>query len=313
MSTLLVSCYDDYIKDFNFDSVCFVYQTEVRTLVVGEGMTFEFGVALGGVMENSRDRIIRFKVDNSLIQPDVLTKMKAQTGYIKTAMTPVTALTPLPSGYFSMDKTDQIVIRAGEHVGTVVVKADSIPFLGDAGTLIPGYALGLMITNADADSILPAKRSTVIAVKYENMLFGNYWHGGVTVVKNESGAPVDTISYFTAIPQPENKVWTLTTSGPHSLVVNGYSDQVTTKKEMQLTLNGSDITVAGVAGSSFQILPDGSSQFNRSRLLQDRKIFLSYKYKNAKGNWCYANDTLTFRNRIRDGVIEWQDENPSHY
>jgi len=95
--------------------------------------------------------------------------------------------------------------------------------------------------------------------------------------------------------------------------VNGYSDQVTTKKEMELTMNGTDITVAGVAGSTFQILPDGSSQFNRSRLLQDRKIFLSYKYKNAKGNWCYANDTLTFRNRIRDGVIEWQDENPSHY
>lgn len=27
----------------------------------------------------------------------------------------------------------------------------------------------------------------------------------------------------------------------------------------------------------------------------------------------YVTDTLTFRNRIRDGVNEWQDENPDHY
>jgi len=48
-------------------------------------------------------------------------------------------------------------------------------------------------------------------------------------------------------------------------------------------------------------------------LLQNRKIFLNYKYKDAAGNWCHAQDTLTFRNRIRDGVNEWQDENPANY
>ena len=37
------------------------------------------------------------------------------------------------------------------------------------------------------------------------------------------------------------------------------------------------------------------------------------KYVNSDGNTCYAQDTLTFRNRLRDGVNEWQDENPSHY
>ena len=42
-------------------------------------------------------------------------------------------------------------------------------------------------------------------------------------------------------------------------------------------------------------------------------IFLKYKYQDATGNWCHAQDTLTFRNRMRDGVNEWQDENPLHY
>jgi hypothetical protein len=60
-------------------------------------------------------------------------------------------------------------------------------------------------------------------------------------------------------------------------------------------------------------MPDGASTFNRAKLLQDRRIVLSYKYIDASGNTCYAQDTLTFRNRIRDGINEWQDENPSHY
>ncbi len=309
----LTSCYEDYIKDFDYDSVYFVYQTDVRTVVVGEGMKFEIGAALGGVTDNTRDRKVTFRIDNSLILPSVLTTMKAQTGYIKTAMTPVTTLLPLPASHFSLSNDHEMVIRAGDHVGTIVLKVDSTKFLSDAATLIPNYALGLYITDADADSILPAKRSKVIAVKYENMLFGNYWHGGVTIVKNEAGIALDTISYYTAIPQPENKVWTLKTVGPHTLVTNGYSDQVTTKGEMMLTLDGTVITIGSNTGATNQIAADGSSSFNRPKLLQDRKIFLKYKYKNGQGNWCYATDTLTFRNRIRDGVNEWQDENRAHY
>jgi hypothetical protein len=60
------------------------------------------------------------------------------------------------------------------------------------------------------------------------------------------------------------------------------------------------------------VTPDGESRFNRATLLQDRKIFLAYKYEKG-GNVYHARDTLTFRNRIRDGVNEWQDENPEHY
>jgi hypothetical protein len=309
----LTSCYEDYIKDFDYDSVYFVYQTDVRTVVVGEGMNFEIGAALGGVTQNTRDRKVSFRIENSLVQPSVLTAMKAQTGYIKTAMTPVTSLLPLPASYYSLSNDHELVIKAGFHVGTIVLKVDSSKFLADAATLVPNYALGLYITDADADSILPAKRSKVIAVKYENMLFGNYWHGGVTIIRNEAGLALDTISYYTAIPQPENKVWTLKTVGPNTLVTNGFSDQVTTKDEIRLTLDGTVITVGSSTGASFQVAPDGPSSFNRPKLLQDRKLFLKYKYKNSQGNWCYATDTLTFRNRIRDGVNEWQDENRAHY
>ncbi len=75
----------------------------------------------------------------------------------------------------------------------------------------------LYITAADADSIIEPKRYTVIGMKYENMLFGNYWHGGVTIVKDASGITIQTINYYTTIPVPANKIGRLTTVAPNAL------------------------------------------------------------------------------------------------
>ncbi|MDP2115509.1 MAG: hypothetical protein Q8K69_15795, partial [Bacteroidota bacterium] len=203
---------------------------------------------------------------------------------------------------------------AGDHSGTVTLKADSAKFLADLSTLVATYALPLRITSADADSVLKAKNYAVIGLKYENMLFGNYWHGGVTVEKDAAGTVVNTIPYYTAINAPTSKAWVLTTVEPMALTSNGYADVTNpAKQEMKLTLSGGKITVSSLPGASVQILPDGDCTFNQAKLLQNRKIYLKYKYVNAAGNTCYAQDTLTFRNRIRDGINEWQDENPNNY
>jgi hypothetical protein len=313
LSVALVSCYDEYIKDFDHSGVYFTYQIDTRTVVVGEGMKIEVGVALAGVMENTIDRNVSFSINNALVTSAILTAMKNGATYIKNAVTGVTTLSPIPANYFTLSDNTKIVIKAGKHTGSVVFKADSANFLADAATINAAYALPLYINSADADTILENKRSSVIGIKYENMLFGNYWHGGVTTVKNAGGTTIQTITYRTTIPTPENTIWTLKTVAPNILVTNGYSNVTTSKGEMRLTLDGTNITVSSNTGSTFVVEPDGTSTFNRSRLLQDRRIFLSYKYVNGDGNTCYAKDTLTFRNRIRDGVNEWQDANPSHY
>jgi hypothetical protein len=313
LSVALVSCYDEYIKDFDYSGVYFAYQIDTRTMVVGEGMKIEVGVALAGVMENTIDRNVSFSINNALVTPAILTAMKGGATYIKNAVTGVTTLSPIPANYFTLSDNTKIVIKAGKHTGSVVFKADSVNFLADAATINAAYALPLYINSADADTILENKRSSVIGIKYENMLFGNYWHGGVTTVKDAGGTTIQTITYRTSIPTPENTIWTLKTVAPNILVTNGYSNVTTSKGEMRLTLDGTNITISGNTGSTFVVEPDGTSTFNRSRLLQDRRIFLSYKYVNGDGNTCYAKDTLTFRNRIRDGVNEWQDANPSHY
>ena len=312
LGVALVSCYKDYINDFDYDGIYFPYQTDVRTFVVGEGMTIEVGTALGGVRENTKDRNVTFSLDNGLIAP-ALALMKLGSQYIKDATAPVITLLPLPADYFTLSDNSKMVIKAGNHMGSVVVKVDSAKFVADPLTLFANYAIPFYINSADADTILEPKRSAVIGVKYENMLFGNYWHGGVTTVKDATGATIQTIPYYTAVNQPENKIWKLKTVAANALVTNGYSDQTTAKDEMKLTLDGTNIIVSTNAGSTFAVVPDGASTYNRAKLLQNRKILLNYKYVNAAGNTCYAQDTLTFRNRIRDGVNEWQDENPANY
>lgn len=312
LSVAMVSCYDDYIKDFDYDGIYFPYQTDVRTFVVGEGMKIEIGAALGGVRANDRDRKVEFVIDNTLVTPPILTLMKGGAQYIKDAVAPVILQSALPTNYYTLSDNSNIIIKKGQHNGTVVMKVDSAAFLADSKTLFANYVIPLWIKSADADTILPLKRSAVIGLKYENMLFGNYWHGGVTTVKDAAGNTTK-IAYYTAVNQPENKVWKLKTVGPNQLVTNGYSDQTTAKEEMLLTLNGENITVSTRTGSTFPVTANGTSTFNRAKLLQNRKILLNYQYVNAAGSLCTAQDTLTFRNRIRDGVNEWQDENPNHY
>lgn len=309
LTLTLSSCYDDYIKDFDYTGVYFPYQTNVRTFVVGEGMEIEVGTALGGVMENKINRQVDLTFDNSLITPAILTAMKNGLPYIKDNVEGLTELKPMPSDYYTLS-SNAITIKKGQHVGTVVVKPDSAKFLSDPATLKAQYVLPFLITKADADSVIKAKRYAVIGLRYENMLFGNYYHGGETTIKDASGNVVKTIKYYTTIPQPDKMVWTLTTIAPNQLVTNGISD---TEGSFKLTLNGGNITISKADGSAVNVESSGTSSYNQAKLLQNRKIVLSYKYANADGTTSFAQDTLTFRNRIRDGVNEWQDENPSNY
>jgi hypothetical protein len=315
LTIALVSCYDDYILDYTYSAVYFQYQVDVRTFVVGEGMKIEVGTVLAGVRENTKDRNVGFVLDGSLITPAMLNRFKtASNAYIKDPSAPVTAFQQLPANYYTISNSNTIVIKKGEHSGTVVIKPDSAKFLGDAATKYANYVLPFKITSADADSVLVPKNYEVIGLRYDNMLFGKYWHGGVAVVNRPSKADT-TLKYFTSIPQLETKVWVLTTNSPFSLYAQGYLDQVTSgTNQMLITQNGTNITVSSVTGAKFVIEPDGQSTFNAPKLLQNRKLFLKYKYTDPATSYVYhCTDTLTFRNRLRDGINEWQDEDPTHY
>ena len=77
---------------------------------------------------------------------------------------------------------------------------------------------------------------------------------------------------------------------------------------MTLTFNDTSVTVSSDDGKI-----TGTGTFNGETSLQDRQIFLRYKVTRSDGGYDDVRDTLTFRNRIRDGINEWQDEHPENY
>ncbi len=319
----LTSCYDDYIKDSSTQGVGFANAIDVRSVIVGEGLKFSTAVALGGVIENKQDRTIDYSVDETLASGETLEAMQTSSlSYINSLMAGVAYLKVLPSAEYTLvnegGKDGCTVIPSGRHSGKITVKIDSSAFFGASGSasLVPGVVIPLKITetNDSGLGIISGCETTVIGVRYENMLFGNWWHGGKAVVKSASGEE-STVYYHTEIPQSSNLVWTLTTVAPHSLTANAVANEINgSAAQMKLTL-GEDgkVQIESVAGATYKVEADGESSYNRARLLQNRKIFLKYKFTKSDGSVWHATDTLAFRNRIRDGVNEWQDENQENY
>lgn len=344
LATLLAAvtfsgCYDEYVKDYDYSGVYIAYQYDLRTFVVGEGMKFSIGSVLAGVMNNKRDRSVYYTLDDALVTEDLasyngldelglpsepFTAFDIMSGrsssgtvsqsYVTAAIkaSGISELTPLPRKYFTVSNDEKMTIQRGCHTGTITISADSEAFLADAhASSKPYYAIGIRITSADADTILLSKSFEVIAVRYENKLFGNYYHGGETQVVDAQGTELSKEVYPTAIPSNEGThgIYTLTTDAPDALTTNYIG---TKKGSIRLTLDGKNIHVSGSVDGTREV-EDLGSEFNDARLLQDRKLFLRYRYPNDDGTYTVIRDTLTFRNRIRDGVNEWQDENPANY
>ncbi len=325
-------CYDDYVEDYDHSGVYVAYQYDLRSFIVGEEMSFEIGSVLGGVIENERDRSVYYVLDDDLVDGDLspysgaaspFTAWQAMSGavtvsgisqsYVTEAVkaSGIGRLTPLLREYFTVSDDRKISIPRGRHTGTVTVTADPEALLADPNmSHDPYYAIGFRLTSADADTVLIAKSYQVVAVRYENMLFGHYYHGGKMHTVNAAGQITATKVYPTTIPSQEgtHAVYTLTTVAPDA-VETDYIGNGTKQGSLRLTLDGDKVTVS----SSSISVEDLGSGYNRARLLQDRKIFLHYRYPNGDGTSTEVIDTLTFRNRMHDGVNEWQDSDPAHY
>jgi hypothetical protein len=307
------------VTDYDEQYIYFPYQTDVRTFVVGEGMKFSMAANLAGIIDNSEDRIIDFQVDNALVNTTTLSAFKEHAySYIKEAFGSISNITELSGNEYSIlvdgKPSLQTVIKKGEHQGRITFKADSVAFLSDVSRTSPKFVIPLKITKVSSPALYKGKETLVIGVRYENMLFGNYWHGGVTRVTNAAGTEVEIIKYPTTVPQSDGMVWKLTTTEPFSLTANAVGGELnSTKQQMKLTLDANGaITVSSVSGATYAVEADGQSSYNQAKLLQERKLFLNYKYS-KNGLTYHATDTLTFRNRIRDGVNETYDENPDNY
>lgn len=298
---LLTSCYDDYVGDFDKSAVFAAYQYDLRSFVLGEDASFQFQVALGGVMQNDRDRNVSVSLDDALLTGAVAgmkNKNLVSGDYVGNAITDagITAFKPLPAAFRTIEGMDNLVIKKGSHTAAVTISATDA-FTADPDAYKPAYAIGFKIDSADADEVLENKNFAVIAVKCENRFFGFWSRSGITKTYDWTGSKTGEISEKLSL--ADSRQYEFTTIGANSVSCNKVAGST---GKMTLTFNGSGVTVSSDDGKI-----TGSGSFNGETRLQDRKIFLRYKITKPDGGYDDVRDTLSFRNRIRDGINEWQD------
>ena len=303
---LVTGCYDSYVRDFDYSAVFAAYQYDLRTFVLGEEAKFDFTVALGGVMENDRDRAVEITFDESLLAGAVA-GMKDQSlvsgDYVTAAFKSFSGsdLTPLPASHYTVSGIEGLTIAKGRHTAAVTLRATDA-LAADPLAFQPGYAVAFKIVNADADQIVENKDFAVIGIICENRFFGNWTREGETKIFDAGGNLVSTDKEDASL--ADARVYTLSTVDANTVKCNKIDGST---GEMLLAFDGDRITVSSADGSV-----TGTGSFNGAKLLQDRKLTLEYTVTTPAGRK-EVKDILAFRNRLRDGVNEWQDENPAHY
>ena len=308
---LLTGCYPDYVRDYDEGTgVYTAYQYDLRSFVMGENESFDFTVALGGVIANDRDRKVKVVLDNSLLTSD-LAQLAPEKNYPSfTALNAIlgagsfgnicqkyvtddvkaagiTALAPLPESYYKVSGLDAMTIKKGRHTAAVTIKATDF-IKEDPKVFAPYYALAFRIESADADYLEPERSFEVIVVRCENRFLGQWSHSGAD------------------FSEADDKVYTFTTKDDKSVVMTGCNETgplvLTFKDDNTIDVTSADGTAV------IEAISGEPSVHNNSKLLQDRQISLNIR--------CNGNDfreTLKFRSRVRDGVLEYQDENPENY
>lgn len=333
-AVLVSSCYENYLKSYDYDAIYTAYQYDLRTFVMGESQSFDFTVALGGVDNNDRDRNVSAVLDNSLLTSDLsgfssnasgadpFTAIdaflgKGSLGYVAQGYVTeqvrdagITAFEPLPEAFYDITGLSTLTIEKGRHTAHATIKAkDAIT--SDIKALAPYYALGFRINSADADQVIPEMSFEIIAIKCENKHYGFwYYEGKRTIVDEASGAEISSTEYTADINQADALSCYLTTTGFNTLSANKIGGvegniNLTIAADNSITVSSPDLNIQPVAGSP--------SFTNDAQLLQNREIHLNYQYSNGDGTAVVVNDVLKFKYRVRDGIIEYLDENPDHY
>ena len=228
---LLSSCYEDYVKDYDYDAVYFAYQYDMRTIVADEIPHFNITAALAGVINNSRDRAVDIVIDDDLVTADLsslapegveVSPFKAydvfsagapmfgtlyQTDVVSTfKKSGVREISPLPQSYYTVSGLDDLAIKKGRNTAAFTITATE-EMLSDDSVVKPVYAIGARMLSADADKIPQGKDFTIIAVRVENKYFGNWYHGGAYVVKDKDGNDAALVARVNAILPPDDKEW----------------------------------------------------------------------------------------------------------
>lgn len=321
---MLAGChnFDTDFPDYTYTTGYFPYQFPVRTLILGNDTypndndnagRFVISAAMGGVYYNKVDRVINFKVDESLC-----TNVKFSNGDVIKA---------LPSSYYTLSDNGKITIPKGEYNGGITVQLTDA-FFNDPDAIKNTYVVPLVLTGtSDLDSLLVGQAAvpgadrrfsnewsvapkdfTMFGIKYITELHGNWFHYGSATITMKDGTS-ETVEYKT--PDDFNHDVTgnehvlLTTTGRHTSTLKQALKG--TKMKLTPTLvfthNGESVTVSAPAGADYTVTGSGtykldtSSAYNRFSNRDRYVVSYTFTLTDSAGNVYKATDYLVQRDR----------------
>lgn len=277
--TAMISCtkYEDFIADYDHTAVYFPYQELTRSFVYGEKHSIELAVSFGGRRQNSAKEWANYVIEDALIESSMLIRDK----------------------FYSLSDESNFTIPAGKFFGVIEMGVTE-EFFDSAQ--YSTYKLPLRIKSTSLDSILEGKDYMILTLNIEAKQFGNYYHNGVTVAKQGNEVKYTSVYHEEEPVTSEAGNWELKTVTKNTLVTNGISDKKGVWDKFLLSVDtDNQVSIVPATGASFEVTQDGKCSYDA----ENRKFYLKYKYIDGNGYNCSATDTLIFRNRMLDGVNQW--------
>lgn len=282
----MFSCdpYDDYVVDTVGYTTVYFPKTELkRSAIAGEGLEVKVGVNIGGIRENDKDHEVTFIIDPTLL---VGTSYKL-----------------LPSDYYTLGSNDKISVPKGSFQGLLSVKLDSLKILNDPLIADFNYAIPFKIVSSSLDSILSGRGQTIIPIKLMNTYEGNYYQEGNLKRFFTATKVLDTAYvYGDRLDGPSTPIRALKTSSTNAAIVDGIAVNTGSGFSLKLKINPDNtVDVIAEPTSQIQVQSNGVNKWDPVK----RIFTLNYKYSKDNRNF-EVEETLIFRNRIRDGFNEWR-------
>lgn len=296
LTSFACSNFEREFDDYTYTSGYFPYQYPVRTLVLGDYIydnsndnnhKFVVSVAMGGVYENTKDRVFNVSVDESLCE-----NLLFSSGGDK--------VKPLPSNYYTLSSSDKIVIPKGKFNGGIEVQLTE-DFFNDSQAIKNSYVVPMKITSSsNVDTILESKDFTLFAVKFINEFHATYFHYGTSSVKDPADLVVENTNYNTEKFVESYPIVDLTTTGRFqvSATLDFKSKIFTGEYTILLDFNGNNCTISAPQGSTYEIT--GIGEFKSKAYEWGNKkrdgIVLNYTVTDGRGTYS-ANEELVIRDR----------------
>ncbi|MBR1576099.1 MAG: DUF1735 domain-containing protein [Bacteroidales bacterium] len=320
----LVAChnFNTDFPDYTYTTGYFPYQFPVRTLILGNDMypndndnagRFVISAGMGGVYQNKVDRVINFKVDESLCQ-----------GVTFANGDPIKAL---PSSYYTLSNDSQITIPKGEYNGGITVQLTEA-FFNDPDAIKNTYVVPLVMTGTnDLDSLLVGlaevpsadrrfssewsiapKDFTMFGIKFITELHGNWFHYGSAAITKKDGT-TETVEY--KVPDDFNHDVTgnehvmLTTTGRHTSTLTQAlkGSAMSLTPTIVFTHNGENVTLSAPEGADYTVSGSGtykldtSDAYNRWSNKDRYVVAYTVTVTDKDGNVYKATDYLVQRDR----------------